>query len=541
MIKEYKLPGLYVLGVPEKSLISFVTFSLSFLVLTISYLLYFYFRGCPVELALLPPTESLGDAVEIPFDAAIESIGEKEIIDNTAENAIVIDPGSKPSLLKRIIGFFKKSKVPVDEASTELPEVTPEEQIAEEISDESDGSTPPFTDEVVATEKDVEEEVDDEEKSLKDTIVNLFKSDEDHMEGEQEPKIDIDVNMEQGVPEESSEEESSLKDKIVGLFTKTVDDVEPPMESEQTEDSAISDETMESTDQVQSSIEENSEDAEEANPSLKEKIVGFFKASEPEAVDSDDDILEETDNGEQESGDEQTEMNEEETDEKISLTEKIAGFFQGSDSENSDNIKDDAEPEQLEDIGSIIDDEVLADDADVNVETKDTSNSIKATVQSILGTSTVEVLEEPELNEEQESTEDVSSAETKDIESVLDEDTEIEGSCEDLPEDKTLREKIWNFFGCEDQESEAEPVTNDVESSTEEVETDDVQDQVDNSSEDEDTEKNSIKAAVQNFLGVKEDVKEESENVLETDNSEEIESSADHEVGPDDKSGEQQM
>ena len=85
MIKEYKLPGLYVLGVPEKSLISFVTFSLSFLVLTISYLLYFYFRGCPVELALLPPTESLGDAVEIPFDDAIESIGEKEIIDNTAE------------------------------------------------------------------------------------------------------------------------------------------------------------------------------------------------------------------------------------------------------------------------------------------------------------------------------------------------------------------------------------------------------------------------------------------------------------------------
>ena len=80
MIKEYKLPGLYVLGVPEKSLISFVTFSLSLLVLTISYLLYFYFRGCPLELALLPPVDKLGEPVEIAFNAVDEMSG-KEIVE----------------------------------------------------------------------------------------------------------------------------------------------------------------------------------------------------------------------------------------------------------------------------------------------------------------------------------------------------------------------------------------------------------------------------------------------------------------------------
>merc|ERR1711936_732134 len=111
MIKEYKLPGLYVLGVPEKSLISFVTFSLSLFVLTISYLLYFYFRGCPVELALVPPVDKLGDPVEITYDGVNElaDIKSEEIADKIVQDAITPDPGEKQSLVSRFFGIFKKT------------------------------------------------------------------------------------------------------------------------------------------------------------------------------------------------------------------------------------------------------------------------------------------------------------------------------------------------------------------------------------------------------------------------------------------------
>merc|ERR1712106_535754 len=88
-------------------------------------------------------------------------------------------------------------------------------------------------------------------------------------------------------------------------------------------------------------------------------------------------------------------------------------------------------------------------------------------------------------------------------------DAELEGSCEDLPEDKTLREKIWNFFGCGDEEAapgeevvETEEVVEEAEQSTTEVEeVVEVADEI--------PAENSIKEAVQSFLGINEEDAEE--------------------------------
>merc|ERR1712013_673587 len=116
---------------------------------------------------------------------------------------------------------------------------------------------------------------------------------------------------------------------------------------------------------------------------------------------------------------------------------------------------------------------------------------------------------------------------------------EMEGSCEDLPEDKSLREKIWNFFGCGEKEEAivAEEETGSAEESEAlPAEVEEIVETADESIDDEIPSENSIKAAVQSFLGTNkeitpEDISEESTNtdqgteaieeeVLATDGSE---------------------
>ena len=48
IITQQRLPGLHIIGVEEKTFFSFLTSSAIFVCLTLSYLLYFFFRGCPI-------------------------------------------------------------------------------------------------------------------------------------------------------------------------------------------------------------------------------------------------------------------------------------------------------------------------------------------------------------------------------------------------------------------------------------------------------------------------------------------------------------
>jgi len=413
MIKEYKLPGLYVLGVPEKSLISFVTFSLSFLVLTVSYLLYFYFRGCPVELALLPPVDKLGEPVDIAFDAVDELSGKDvaQIEENIAIDAVTTDPGNKPSLTARLFGIFKKSKVP--------EEVIEEPESKEEIQESEN----------VVVETDVPE-----------------------------------------TPEE---------------------------------------------------IIEIQEETEEENPTLTEKIVGFFKKSDTEEEEATETPVEEGETGviseNEEVGVELAE--EEETEEENpSLTEKIVGFFQKSDTEEDEASKvEEGVTDIIEESEELPVEE--ADQDDIPAE-----NSIKAVVQSFLGTKedTSEETVAPQLDDDDSENEASAQEEILSIEDTDEKEAEIEGSCEDLPEDKSLREKIWNFFGCGEKEvTEVPEEQESITSKEEEIE--------EAAGEEEIPAENSIKAVVQSFLGTKEEVVD-TDAVTEEDNTEEIESPAEEEI-----------
>ena len=414
MIKEYKLPGLYVLGVPEKSLISFVTFSLSFLVLTVSYLLYFYFRGCPVELALLPPVDKLGEPVDIAFDAGDELSGKDvaQIEENIAIDAVATDPGNKPSLTARLFGIFKKSKVP--------EEVIEEPESKEEIQESEN----------VVVETDVPE-----------------------------------------TPEE---------------------------------------------------IIEIEEETEEENPTLTEKIVGFFKKSDTEEEEATETPVEEGETGviseNEEVGVELAE--EEETEEENpSLTEKIVGFFQKSDTEEDEASKvEEGVTDIIEESEELPVEE--ADQDDIPAE-----NSIKAVVQSFLGTKedTSEETVTPQLDDDDSEDEASAQEEIPSIEETDEKEAEIEGSCEDLPEDKSLREKIWNFFGCGEKK-----VTEVPEESITTIE-EEIEEAAGEEEEEEIPAENSIKAVVQSFLGTKEEVVD-TDAVTEEDNTEEIESPAEEEI-----------
>jgi len=553
MIKEYKLPGLYVLGVPEKSLISFVTFSLSFLVLTVSYLLYFYFRGCPVELALLPPVNKLGEPVDIAFDAGDELSGKDvaQLKENIAIDAVKTDPGDKPSLTARLFGIFKKSKVP--------EEVIQEPEVKEEIQDFEDVAVgtevPETTEELIGTE----EETEEEKPSLTEKIVGLFKKADADEEEATETEVPETPEEEIETEEETEEEKPTLTEKIVGLFKKA-DAAEEEASETQVEGGET--EIIEEPEELPIELEEAEEavaelsdedETEEENPSLTEKIVGFFQKAdteenvatetnveevEPEIIEESvelptevhenaqeeipaensikavvqnflgtiEDTSEETgatdlgsDDSENEALAQEAEIEGscEDLPEDKSLREKIWNFFGCGEKEVPGEEKEVAEePESIQTEVA----EAEETDADTEQEEIPADNSIKAVVQSFLGTKE-EATDSEAVSEEDNSEDKVAETveEIGDIENENDKEAEFEGSCEDLPEDKSLREKIWNFFGCGEKEeaSAAEEETGSAEESDALLaEVEEVVEPADEIPSD-----NSIKAAVQSFLG----------------------------------------
>jgi len=537
MIKEYKLPGLYVLGVPEKSLISFVTFSLSFLVLTVSYLLYFYFRGCPVELALLPPVDKLGEPVDIAFDAGDELSGKDvaQLKENIAIDAVKTDPGDKPSLTARLFGIFKKSKVP--EEVIQEPEVKEEIQDFENVAVETE--VPETTEELIGTE----EETEEEKPSLTEKIVGLFKkadADEDEAtetqveEGEteiiEEPKeLPIEVEeAEEAVAElsdedETEEENPSLTEKIVGFFQKA--DTEENVATE-TDVEEVEPEIIEESD-------ENAQEEIPAENSIKAVVQSFLGTIEDTSEETGATDLDSDDSEDEASAQEaEIEGSCEDLPEDKSLREKIWNFFGCGEKEVAE------EPESIQTEVA----EAEETDADTEQEEIPADNSIKAVVQSFLGTKE-EATDSEAVSEEDNAEDKVAETveEIGDIEDENDKEAEFEGSCEDLPEDKSLREKIWNFFGCGEKEeaSAAEEETGSAEESDALLtEVEEIVEPADEIPSD-----NSIKAAVQSFLGTNkentpDDIPEESTITDQvTDNIEAIE----EEGLTNDESGKQQM
>jgi len=575
MIKEYKLPGLYVLGVPEKSLISFVTFSLSFLVLTVSYLLYFYFRGCPVELALLPPVDKLGEPVDIAFDAGDELSGKDvaQLKENIAIDAVKTDPGDKPSLTARLFGIFKKSKVP--EEVIQEPEVKEEIQDFENVAVETE--VPETTEELIGTE----EETEEEKPSLTEKIVGLFKKADADEEEANETEVPETPEEEIETEEETEEEKPTLTEKIVGLFKKA-DAAEEEATETQVEEGET--EIIEEPEELPIEVEEAEEavaelsdedETEEENPSLTEKIVGFFQKAdteenvatetnveevEPEIIEEEEipaensikavvqsflgtieDTSEETSATDLDSDDAENEASAQEAEiegscedlpEDKSLREKIWNFFGCGEKEVAE------EPESIQTEVA----EAEETDADTEQEEIPADNSIKAVVQSFLGTKE-EATDSEAVSEEDNVEEKVAETveEIGDIEDENDKEAEFEGSCEDLPEDKSLREKVWNFFGCGEKEeaSAAEEETGSAEESDALLaEVEEIVEPADEIPSD-----NSIKAAVQSFLGTNkentpDDIPEESTITDQvTENIEAIE----EEGLTNDESGKQQM
>merc|ERR1712106_233921 len=266
--------------------------------------------------------------------------------------------------------------------------------------------------------------------------------------------------------------------------------------------------------------------------------------------------------------------------EEPSLKDKIVGFFHKSDAEGEEivdpQVDESAEEENIEiqiepevEVATI-EEEVLVIEAETETEASaeeeiiEESTSIKDKIVEFFHTSeepeikvepeVVEESVEPETAAEENNVEDTPEEATLTeeigaIEETVDADAELEGSCEDLPEDKTLREKIWNFFGCGDKEAtpveelvETEEVVEETEESTTEAE------EVVEVADDIPAE-NSIKEAVQSFLGINEENAEEpivsadqaTEDPATEDLATEETQTVEEEVIASDESGKQQM
>merc|ERR1712013_86153 len=128
----------------------------------------------------------------------------------------------------------------------------------------------------------------------------------------------------------------------------------------------------------------------------------------------------------------------------------------------------------------------------------------KAVVQSFLGTKedASEETVAPQLDDDDSENEASAQEEIPSIEDTDEKEAEIEGSCEDLPEDKSLREKIWNFFGCGEKEVTEVPEEQEIITTIEE----EIEEAAGEEEEEEIPAENSIKAVVQSFLGTKEEV-----------------------------------
>jgi len=591
MIKEYKLPGLYVLGVPEKSLISFVTFSLSFLVLTVSYLLYFYFRGCPVELALLPPVDKLGEPVEITFDAADELSGEDvaPVEENVAIDAVKSDPGEKPSLTARLFGIFKKTKVPEEVVEIDVPETQDEEddmpleekasikdkivsffqkkEVSEPVLDVAEDAPEEVQEEEISEEA-TETEQSEEEGSIKDKIVGFFSKAEGEVVQDNKPEsegiipedVPVDATVEEDVVDDATDEEQpeeenpTLTDKIVGFFKKP--DIEEEIVFETQDEQEAMEMVEETKDLPIEQISEPTQDEIQAENSIKAVVQSFLGTKEESAEDTTSPEIEEAEEAfkeeEIDSDNSEIEGSCEDLPDDKTLREKIWNFFGcgekevASAPEESTETVEDLEDlpveveELLETVGESEDDEPETE-ASAEEEVEEESTSIKDKIVEFFHKS-------DETEDSAEDTTDQASL-TEEIGEIEDNDEEVEmeGSCEDLPEDKSLREKIWNFFGCGEKEvagvaDEESETVDEPESLPAEVE--DSVEAVDEEIKEEIAADNSIKAAVQNFLGTnkEETPKEyvEEPTISEEQVSEGIEATEEEGLATD-ESGKQQM
>ena len=115
IFREQKFPGLQIVGVEEKTFFSFLTSSLIFTVVLLTYLLYFYFRGCPTQLAIQKDFHPANDEF-------IGRAGEVEDITFQEESNT-----KNETLWKKTKRFFKR------EAAVDEPKVVNQEDQTEQF------------------------------------------------------------------------------------------------------------------------------------------------------------------------------------------------------------------------------------------------------------------------------------------------------------------------------------------------------------------------------------------------------------------------
>merc|ERR1712013_703804 len=271
-------------------------------------------------------------------------------------------------------------------------------------------------------------------------------------------------------------------------------------------------------------IEGSCEDLPE-DKSLREKIWNFFGCGEKEVTEVPEESITTIEEEIEEAAGEEEE-------EEIPAENSIKAVVQSFLGTKEEVVDTDAvtEEDNTEEIESPTEEEIVEE-----------STSIKDKIVEFFQSEETEATDETPLDE---TTEEMSlTEEIGEIEDANDNEAEMEGSCEDLPEDKSLREKIWNFFGCGEKEEAivAEEETGSAEESEAlPAEVEEIVETADESKDDEIPSENSIKAAVQSFLGTNKEITPEDiseESTITDQGTEAIE----EEVLATDGSGKQQM
>jgi len=284
------------------------------------------------------------------------------------------------------------------------------------------------------------------------------------------------------------------------------------------------DQPEESTEDVDENVvpEEPAPEEELAEDnSIKDAVQSFLgmKEEEPQVEDENDLVAEEP-------IPEVDESTEDEVTEDNSIKDAVQSFL-GIKEETTEAPEEQITPEETAaEEPEIIEDQLVPPDE------MPEEHSIKDAVQTFLG-----LKDEEEVVEDPTPSEEPAVEELATTEEEAESETSPEGSCDDLPHDKTLREKFMSFCGFG---GEAEVPVDQPEESTEDV--DEVVVPEEAAPEEEIAEDNSIKDAVQSFLGIKEEpAPEVEETVASEDNSAEETDKIDDQLVPSDELGKEQM
>jgi len=278
------------------------------------------------------------------------------------------------------------------------------------------------------------------------------------------------------------------------------------------------DQPEESTEDVDENVvpEEPAPEEELAEDnSIKDAVQSFLgmKEEEPQVEDENDLVAEEP-------IPEVDESTEDEVTEDNSIKDAVQSFL-GIKEETTEAPEEQITPEETAaEEPEIIEDQLVPPDE------MPEEHSIKDAVQTFLG-----LKDEEEVVEDPTPSEEPAVEELATTEEEAESETSPEGSCDDLPHDKTLREKFMSFCGFG---GEAEVPVDQPEESTEDV--DEVVVPEEAAPEEEIAEDNSIKDAVQSFLGIKEEpAPEVEETVASEDNSAEETDKIDDQLVPSDE------